>query len=274
MAENTELIVDDGGHVRSPRYPAISLPAAVVKVKALYDADKTAGTPMQAVWGHLGYKSKSGPAAGALAALKRFGLAEVKSGRVYPTKRAIAIICLPKGDKRRDEALRDAVMSPDLYANLVEMYRESGLPSVESLQHELLMGGDFNHNAVPGLVRDFVASLEFAGLSVDGGLQSIEDEGNEESEEEDETEEDEERQNLVHVQLPSKTPKTPAVTVLPEGMRDFPLYTPSHRGALYVPSKMSKSDFDLLKQQIDAYLLVIKATSIIEGDAAGAAEST
>src|SRR5688500_17235979 len=121
-------IVDESsesGVVRSPRYPAISLRDAVAKVKAIYDKDKTAGTPMQAVWGLLGYKGKSGPAVTTLAALKRFGLVETRSNRVYPTKRGVAVSALPENDKRRKDALAEAAVTPELYKSLLEQYQET-----------------------------------------------------------------------------------------------------------------------------------------------------
>jgi len=170
VAENDEQDDDGGGLVRSPRYPQISLEQAVAKVKSLYDADKTAGTPMSALWPKIGYKGKSGPAAGALAAMKRFGLIEVRSGRAFPTKRAITIIRLPPGDVRRNEALREAFLSPSLYSQLMEQYEDSGLPSEESLNHELAMGEQFNHNSIPALVKDFLDSAKYAGLTDASGV--------------------------------------------------------------------------------------------------------
>jgi hypothetical protein len=158
--------------VRSPRYPSMALKEAVAKTKAIYDADKTAGSPVRSALARMGYRSKSGPATAALGALKRFGLIESREGRVYPTTRAVTILRLPEEDQRRKEALREAVLAPSLYRQLVDQYRESGLPSPESLEHELILGGKFNHNAIPGFVKDFFESLKFAGLTDENGVLS------------------------------------------------------------------------------------------------------
>lgn len=164
---------DDGGStsgVRSPRYPQISLKEAVAKAKAIYDKDKTAGSPLKAVYSHMGYKGKSGPSSSALGALKRFKLVENRDGRIHLTQRAIAILRLPETDDRRKAALLEAVMAPELYRSLLERYTESGLPSRASLEHEIVLDGRFNHNAIPGLVRDFYESLQFAGLTDEKGV--------------------------------------------------------------------------------------------------------
>ncbi|HUY91538.1 MAG TPA: hypothetical protein VMV10_22550 [Pirellulales bacterium] len=154
---------------RSPRGPSISLAEAVVKTKAIYDADKTAGSPVDAALKHMGYKSRSGPATAALGALKRFGLVESRNGRLVPTARAVSIICLPETDRRRIVALKEAALAPGIYRELFDKYRETGMPSLESLKHELILDGRFNHNAVNRIAEDFVSSFKYAGLTDDSG---------------------------------------------------------------------------------------------------------
>src|SRR5262245_11834843 len=133
MAKQQEVEeIDDAdekaGIVRSPRYPAISLREAVAKVKTIYDADKTAGTPTDAALRHMGYKSRSGPALTTIAALKRFGLIETRGGRAYPTSRAVTILRLPENDIRRKKALAEAALAPQIYQELFDRYKDTGLP--------------------------------------------------------------------------------------------------------------------------------------------------
>lgn len=171
----------ESGIVRSPRYPKLSLEEAVAKVEAIYEEDKTAGTPVSAAIRHMGFRAQSGPANTALAALKRFGLLESRNGRVYPTQRAVAILKLPESDDRRRNALREAIMAPEVYREILSKYKSTGLPSQESLEHELLLEGRFNHNAVPALVADFFSSLKFAGLTDLKGVTLDHDDIHEES---------------------------------------------------------------------------------------------
>ena len=237
----------DVGGVRSPRYPSLSLKDGVAKVKAVYDADKTAGSPMQAALKHMGYSAKSGPATKAVAALKRYGLIEVRNGRMFPTQRAVTIIRLPETDKRRQDALRDAVLAPELYRELFEQYRESGLPSIQSLENELLLGNRFNHNAVPGFVADFIDSLKFAGLADSNGVLL----GTGDSQVSDEIDLDDydegtEKEKSVSALAP---PKSENVIV-----RDFPI--PLISGGLAVikiPVPMSESDFKQITGTLEAW---------------------
>jgi hypothetical protein len=65
------------------------------------------------------------------------------------------------------------------------------------------------------------------------------------------------------VNVPLKGVQTPANPPPPaKGLRDFPLYTTGQKGGLYVPERMSKKDYDLLKTQIDNSLAVILATAV------------
>jgi hypothetical protein len=63
-------------------------------------------------------------------------------------------------------------------------------------------------------------------------------------------------------------PKTPmAFPLIPAGQREFPLYLTNHqRGVLYIPAEMSKSDYDLLKQQIENHLKIILLTSVKDSE--------
>jgi hypothetical protein len=258
---------DEGGsgNTRSPRYPAMSLKDAVAKVKAIYDADKTAGSPLKAALGHMGYTAQSGPANAAIAALRRFGLVESRSGRVVPTARAIAILKLPETDQRRKTAIRDAVLAPSLYKTLLEQYKDTGLPSQASLEQELCLDERFNHNRIPGLVKDFLDSLKFAGLVDETGV-LLTQRGDDEGDGDDssgslgDAEVDSTHEKTKPERLASgfSSPKAPA------GTRDFPLYTSKSRGALFVPERMSPKDFELLKRQIENSLAVIEATAVSE----------
>lgn len=159
------------GTKRSPRYPAIGLEEAVKKVGKLYEADRTAGAPAEAAMKHMGYSGRTGPANTAIAALRRFGLVESKAGRVVPSQLAIAILLLPEDDHRRIAALQETALSPETYAELFEEFRPAGgIPSAESMEHDLIIKGEFNPNAVKTFVKDFRESLIFAGLIDENGV--------------------------------------------------------------------------------------------------------
>lgn len=66
------------------------------------------------------------------------------------------------------KALQEAALSPPIYQEYYERYKTTGLPSRDFFEHDLLLDGKFNHNAVPGFVNDFLDTLEFSGLTVKG----------------------------------------------------------------------------------------------------------
>lgn len=150
---------------RSPNYPTVGLEEALERVGKLFKEDGRAGAPTEIAAKHIGYSAAHGQAYSVLSALKKFGLLDEGKGRVFPSQRAIELLNLPANDPRRLQALKDAALSPPIYKELVEQHAKTGLPGNEALEAELVTYKSFNPKAVAGFVRDFRATLEFAGLS-------------------------------------------------------------------------------------------------------------
>lgn len=150
---------------RSPAYPTVSLREAVERVGRLYAADGKAGAPPAIAAKHIGYSKAHGQAHSVLSALKKFGLVADVGGRIVPTQRAIEILRLPEHDPKRIEGLKDAALSPQIYRELVEQHRSTGLPADDVLESDLEVHRNFNPTAVSGFVKDFKETLEYAGLS-------------------------------------------------------------------------------------------------------------
>lgn len=150
---------------RSPNYPAVGLREACDRAAKLYKVDGKAGAPPQLAAVHIGFSKPHGQAMSVLAALKKFGLVTEANGRIILTQRALEIVNLPSEDPRRVQALRDAVLSPPVYQELIDQHKETGWPSDDVVERELVTYRNFNPNAVKGFVADLRDSLEFAGLS-------------------------------------------------------------------------------------------------------------
>ncbi|GEM_PF-2568199 len=166
MAEQVEAAKkDQKPRHRSPNYPGIGLRAAVGKIEALYKADGLAPSPKLAALKHMGYERLHSEAGRTLSALKSFGLIEETAERIKLSQRGIEIVARPQGGSLKDKAIRDAAVSPDIYQQILEEYRASGLPSDASLKSDLITVRKFNPTAVDGFVQDFRDTLEFAGLS-------------------------------------------------------------------------------------------------------------
>jgi len=149
---------------KSPNYPNISLEEAITNVKALYDKDGKAGAPKGVALKYWGYNSESGPAVRTISALKKFGLTQDKQGRIVPTQRAIDLLVYPKNSERYAVALQEAALSPRIYKDLWEKYKD-GFPSDEALKAELISEENFNPKQVNGFLSDFRKTLAYAGLA-------------------------------------------------------------------------------------------------------------
>jgi hypothetical protein len=160
---------------RSPNYPAVSLPAAINGVQALYDEEGPAGAPLTEAVKHFGFSSPHGSAMVVVSALKKYGLIEDKGSRLAPTLLAKSIIEFPENDERRIQAVRTAALKPAIIRELVEEFQGHGrLPSDGSLRAELITKKNFNPKTVGDFIRDFRETLLYAGLADDAGLFSRE----------------------------------------------------------------------------------------------------
>ncbi len=150
---------------RSPNYPTVGLREAIERTKRFIATDGKAGAASAMAAKHIGFASAHGQAYSVLSALKKFGLIEDKDGRVVPTQRAMEIVSLPDSDERRLNAIRQAALSPQIYAEIVAEYKTTGLPHDETLAGELVAYRGFNPNSVSEFLEAFKETLEFAGLS-------------------------------------------------------------------------------------------------------------
>jgi hypothetical protein len=164
-AQTPEDVPEAKSRHRSPNYPAIGLPEAIERVSKFYAADRKAGAPLEVALKHMGFSGKHGKSMMVVSALKKYGLVEDVAGRVVPTQRAVEIIVLAQDDQRRQQAIREAALSPDMNRELYEQFGEDGFPSEESLAAELVAYKGFNPAAAGGYVRDFLYSMEFAALT-------------------------------------------------------------------------------------------------------------
>lgn len=159
---------------RSPNYPTVGLREAIDRVKRFVTANGKAGAMPAIAAKLIGFATAHGQAYSVLSALKKFGLLEEKDGRVFPTQRAMEIVSLPEADPRRLKAIRDAAISPTIYSELLEEYRDTNIPNDETLAGELVAYKAFNPNGVKEFLKAFRETIEFSGLSDLGVLGSVE----------------------------------------------------------------------------------------------------
>jgi hypothetical protein len=154
---------------RSPNYPGISLKTAVEKITTWYKADGIVASPKEAAMKHM-----SGDIGRVISALKSFGLVSETEGRIKLEQRGIDIVARSADDPKRKQALKDAILSPAIYRDLVKEY-PNGLPSDITLGSELVAGKKFNPKSVDDFIKDLKSSLVFSGIGPSAVLDSKED---------------------------------------------------------------------------------------------------
>lgn len=249
---------------RSPAYPSLRLSAAIRHIETIYKAERRHAAPVSVVAEHCGTDITSSNGLRLIAALKQYGLVvEEGSGEdrtVRLSDRALDIL-LADGDNSdgRDAAIKAAALAPTVYKKIWDKYGGE-IPSKATLKSYLIRDLNFNDAHVDKVIKTFLATIEFASL--------VEDDKISEENGDDDTDTDNDGEEPPMDDANTKTnagsgfskPKPPASQ--PKGVKDFPLYTSGSHGVLCVPDRLSESDFALIKQQIDAYLKVVEATSV------------
>jgi len=247
----------DTKRTRSPRYPIIAIDDALVKVNAIYAKDKRVLTTLDAVLEHMGYKVKEkrgGRSARIVASLGQYGLLESTGGKYKVSDTAFRIIELPEDSPERHKLIKEAALSPAMISKVLQHYK-SELPSDTTLRSYLVLEEKFNRDSAEEFIkvlRRTVAIVNPQEGDYNGG-RSDHDE--------------------VLPQGGIKPPMHQAPTHQtqgqppkpPSGQRPFPLYLSKEQEAvLYVPSVMTRAEYDLLKKQIENSLIVMEATSVVD----------
>lgn len=153
---------------RSPSYPYVDLESAIGLVRKVNEENRGHPTSREVAFEHMGMSAKSGPGRRTLAALKAFGLVEVKGDMMHLTPLAHQII----DDERpvspeRDQAIRTAAMNPPIHESLWAKY-EASLPSDAQLRHHLVWNEGFNKASVGDFIDEYKRTLDFAKIGGSG----------------------------------------------------------------------------------------------------------
>ena len=162
--------------IRSPNYPALSLPDAVERVTTLYRNQHNHAAPREVAVKSMGYNTLNGASATALSALHKYGLLDrLGSDGVKVSERALRIMH-PNSPGERRQALIDAANEPSLFAELKERF-PGRLPSDEVLRNYLIRK-NFAPAATSAVLLAYRKTIEFvegAGAGYDSGSESTEE---------------------------------------------------------------------------------------------------
>jgi hypothetical protein len=143
--------------LRSPNYPALSLPDAIEKVEALYRAQHTHTAPREVAVKGMGYNSLNGASATAISALQKYGLLDRAGDGVRVSERALQILH-PHSLEERSAAIQAAAGEPPLFAELNDRF-PGRIPSDDLLRNYLLRNG-FAPSAVTAVITSYRETSE------------------------------------------------------------------------------------------------------------------
>ncbi|MDQ2731199.1 MAG: hypothetical protein M3Y56_06035 [Armatimonadota bacterium] len=154
------------GRSRSPSFPLLSLPDAIVAARKVYEREHRTPTTREVVAEQLGYKTLHGTARRVVAALGQYGLLDdAPKGRVRVSELGEALIH-PR-DPSELRILRErALHTPTVYGMVFSHFGES-IPSERTLESFLIRDQKFTPDAAKVCAKAFRESVAFAEEQVD-----------------------------------------------------------------------------------------------------------
>lgn len=216
--------------VRSPAYPALSLPDAVDMIRKVHAIQQRTPEPRDVVLRHMGYSGESGRSLKAISALIKYGFLEKGNDDdgLRVSERAMAIL-YPEAYDDKVEALHAAANEPTLFAEIFERWPEAR-PSDDSLRAFLIRRG-FNVNSVDAVARSFYDTYDL----VSGHGDSYDSKGSKEP--------DEQEDELMSEPQTYK-PTTPVGAAIQKGLEPAPI-----RGGIKLNDTRPIFDFDTVTIQ-------------------------
>jgi hypothetical protein len=155
------------GGERSPNYPALGLSTALRHVEALWKAESRTAVPPDVAVKAMGYGAMSGTARVVLGALKQFGLLEKTAQNVRLSDLAVRILHPPNDDERQD-AIREAALTPPLFRDLARTHAKASDAAISSY---LVTQRQFVARGVRECIKAFRDTMALAGLTEGGYTQ-------------------------------------------------------------------------------------------------------
>jgi len=156
---------------RSPAYPAINLETAIQRARQLHDKERQYLTPVSTIASHWGYSSLNGPALGAIAALKKYGLLDEEGAgedRKAKLSRLADVILMNPDEAKRKDAIQEAALRPAIHEEMWEKYHND-LPSDRNLLWELTRDRGFTERGAGEFIRVYRSTIAFAQLEYPNG---------------------------------------------------------------------------------------------------------
>jgi hypothetical protein len=150
---------------RSTAYPSTNLEEAIQNSEKIKKALSTSPFNRENGAKALGYSGVSGASSAKIAALVHFGLVD-RVGDVYRLSQLSDRILIPRSEDDKQNAIQEALKNPKLYRDLIDKFKDQSLPTL--LSNILIHDHKINESVSKQVSRDFISSLEYAGLLVNG----------------------------------------------------------------------------------------------------------
>lgn len=158
--------IDKKQRHRSPAYPAIDLEQAINRTYQLYNYAKQGAVTVSNVLLDWGFKADSSNGMKVVAALGYFGLIDDtgtgERRKIQLTERARRIVLDREDSSERVLAIKEAALAPTIYSDLWGNYGHDA-PDAE-IRTYLIFDKKFNPSAADGIVKDYKASVAYAGI--------------------------------------------------------------------------------------------------------------
>lgn len=148
---------------RSPKYPQISLPDALERVKAIYAGLHTSRASERRILELLGFKAKSGTTQGIISALKKYGLLEGRQDSFSVSRDAVTLLERQPDHPDYEHAVMRAAYAPPLFEEIQEHFNGKVF-SDEDLR-VYLINRSFSRRAVDQLIRAYRDTMALVAAS-------------------------------------------------------------------------------------------------------------
>jgi hypothetical protein len=154
--------------VRSPNYPALSLPEAITSITRIHAAEQHLAAPKEVVARHLGYTTYHGLAGRVISAVEKYGLLEEVNGdKVRVSPLALSIL-FPQSASEKQNAINEAAFKPPLFASIKEEWQGSR-PSDQNLRVYLIRR-KFSSDALDRVIELYKETMDL--VTQDSGVYS------------------------------------------------------------------------------------------------------
>lgn len=236
--------------------------AAIDRARTFYGKEGRHAAPTSVAIDHWGFKAWSGNANVTLAAPIKFGLMEAmgKAEKRTVQLTELGLRLVREGNPNRVTDLRMAVLMPRIYAELWAYCEEKGgIPSDANLKW-WLQQREFTEGAVGDFIRNFRASVGYAGLIPGAKMANVEQAEGQEQSEDAEPRRTPDLFSSIFGPPPAKVnPAAEAernlLAAQPPQLLQFPIPLPDsdQLAALQVPSRMTDADWNQMLAIITAY---------------------